>query len=190
MMSPIGLRTRNTRKQKGMLTIPRSNVYSQPFTFKPTRDWPDSAFKMKNKKKKKGEITARDTRGVQFELNQVTKLYDFASEEKVHRRQASRMKLKSTGLDRFDADGTPRRNAMQHLGSVGKLKYVQIPIYLHLLIYIIILTFMKKKLKINDILKQIYSFNKKKFLLQSFFSMCVSYISNSLIILIICVVYI
>ena len=74
---------------------------------------------MKNKKKKKGEITARDTRGVQFELNQVTKLYDFASEEKVHRRQASRMKLKSTGLDRFDADGTPRRNAMQHLGSVG-----------------------------------------------------------------------
>ena len=190
MMSPIGLRTRNTRKQKGMLTIPRSNVYSQPFTFKPTRDWPDSAFKMKNKKKKKGEITARDTRGVQFELNQVTKLYDFASEEKVHRRQASRMKLKSTGLDRFDADGTPRRNAMQHLGSVGKLKYVQIPIYLHLLIYIIILTFMKKKIKINDILKQIYSFNKKKFLLQSFFSMCVSYISNSLIILIICVVYI
>ena len=101
---------------------------------------------MKNKKKKKGEITARDNR-VQFELNQVTKLYDFASEEKVHRRQASRMKLKSTGLDRFDADGTPRRNAMQHLGSVGKLKYVQIPIYLHLLIYIIILTYYEKKNK-------------------------------------------
>ena len=54
----------------------------------------------------------------------MTKLYDFAEDEKHYRRQESRMKLSSSGLDKFDADGTPRRNSLKHLGSVGKLKYV------------------------------------------------------------------
>ena len=54
----------------------------------------------------------------------MTKLYDFAEDEKQYRRQESRMKLSSSGLDKFDADGTPRRNSLKHLGSVGKLKYV------------------------------------------------------------------
>ena len=146
MMSPIGLKTRNTRKSKNMLTIPRSNVYTQPFTFKPTRDWPASAFKLSNKKKKKGEITARNTRGVQFELSQVTKLYDFAEDEKHYRRQESRMKLSSSGLDKFDADGTPRRNSLKHLGSVGKLKYV---VFFHKCFAPISLTPYTKKKKID-----------------------------------------
>lgn len=163
MMSPIGLKTRNTPKKKGMLTIPRSNVYTQPFTFKPTRDWPAEAFKMSNKKKKKGEITARDTRGVQFELNEVTKLYDFASEEKIYRKQESRMKLKSTGLDKFNPDGTPRRNALKHLGSVGKLKYVYATIYIYNIFLINADVCKNKK---NDVLKkQIQFFSHHSFIL-------------------------
>jgi hypothetical protein len=173
MMSPIGLKTRNTPKKKGMLTIPRSNVYTQPFTFKPTRDWPAEAFKMSNRKKKKGEITARDTRGVQFELNEVTKLYDFASEEKIYRKQESRMKLKSTGLNKFNPDGTPRRNALKHLGSVGKLKYVYATLYIYNIFLINADVCKNKK---NDVLKKQIQFFFPPFL----HSMCVSYISTYL----------
>ena len=122
IMSPVG-RVKDKYIPKALNSISRTNVYSEPFSFKPTRDWPAEAFNL-NSPNRKGEITARDTRGLQFEDQEVRKLYKFAKTEKMAKRAVSRQIMKSSGLDKFNADGTPRRNALKHLGSVGKLKYV------------------------------------------------------------------
>ena len=125
IMSPVG-RTKDRYIPKALNSISRTNVYAEPFYFKPTRDWPAEAFNLASPERthKPGDVTARDTRGLQFEEREARRVYKLAKEEQRRRRLKSQATLRSTGLDKFNADGTPRRNALKHLGSVGQLKYV------------------------------------------------------------------